>query len=323
MTTMTSNTAADTTVASTALRKRKLGRKERADRMWGLLFISPWILGILLWYLVPMVASFIFSFYKFDLVRPEDARFIGLANYVQLLRDPLMYKSLWVTVKFAVIAIPSALALPLAFAWLLTSKSLRGKALFRTFFFLPTIVPFVSVVFIWNGFLNTQTGWLNRFLTALGLPGPDWLNSTFWIYPALAMIGFWGVGNAMLLFIASIQGIQEELYEAADIDGANGWHKFIHISIPIISPIIFYNLVLLMIAIFNYFLVPFVLKNGTGDPANATLFYSLYFFKTAFTFNDMGYGATLAWLLFLIILVITIILFGTAKYWVYYEYEEA
>lgn len=323
MTTITSNKAADTTVASTAMRKRKLGRKERADRMWGLLFISPWILGILLWYLVPMVASFIFSFYKFDLVRPEEARFIGLANYVQLLRDPLMYKSLWVTVKFALIAIPSALALPLAFAWLLTSKSLRGKTLFRTFFFLPTIVPFVSVVFIWNGFLNTQTGWLNRFLTALGLPGPDWLNSTFWIYPALAMIGFWGVGNAMLLFIASLQGIQEELYEAADIDGANGWHKFIHISIPIISPIIFYNLVLLMIAIFNYFLVPFVLKNGTGDPANATLFYSLYFFKTAFTFNDMGYGATLAWLLFLIILVITIILFGTAKYWVYYEYEEA
>ena len=323
MTTVASDTASNSTAASELIRKHKIGPKERSDRMWGLIFISPWILGILLWYLIPMVASLAFSFYEFDLVRPEEARFIGLGNYIQLLRDPLVYESLWVTVKFALIAIPSALALPLLFAWLLTAKSLRGKALFRTFFFLPTIVPFVSVVFIWNGFLNTQTGWLNRFLELLGIPGPDWLNSTFWIYPALAMIGFWGVGNAMLLFVASIQGIPNELYEAADVDGANSWHKFIHISIPMISPIIFYNLILLMIAIFNYFLVPFVLKNGTGDPANATLFYSLYFFKTAFTFNDMGYGATLAWILFLIILVITVFLFGTAKYWVFYEYEEA
>ncbi|RMH75713.1 MAG: sugar ABC transporter permease [Calditrichaeota bacterium] len=314
---------ASDSVASTAVPKRKLGPKERADRMWGLIFISPWILGILLWYLVPMLASLAFSFYDFDLVRPEDARFIGLGNYIKLLRDPLVYQSMWVTVKFALIATPSLLALPLAFAWLLTSKSLRGKSFFRTFFFVPTIVPFVSVVFIWNGFLNTQTGWLNRFLAAVGIPGPDWLNSTFWIYPALVLIGFWGVGNAMLLFIASIQGIPQELYEAADVDGANNWHKFIHISIPMITPIIFYNLILLLIAIFNYFLVPFVLKNGTGDPNNATLFYSLYFFKTAFTFNDMGYGATLAWVLFLIILVVTIILFGTAKYWVYYEFEEA
>ena len=118
------------------------------------------------------MASFAFSFYNFDLVKPEEATFIGLGNYAQLFRDPLVYESLWVTIKFALIAIPTALALPLAFAWLLTAKSLRGKALFRTFFFLPTIVPFVSVVFIWNGFLNTQTGWLNRFLEQLGIPGP-------------------------------------------------------------------------------------------------------------------------------------------------------
>jgi len=317
------------TIASTeivtpeTIRKNKIGPKEKSRQIWGLIFISPWILGILLWYLIPMLASFAFSFYEFDLVRPEEARFIGMSNYVQLLRDPLVYESLWVTIKFAMIAIPASLALPLGFAWLLTAKNLRGKALFRTFFFLPTIVPFVSVVFIWNGFLNTQTGWLNQFLKQLGIAGPDWLNSTFWIYPALAMIGFWSVGNAMLLFIASIQGIPNELYEAADVDGANSWHKFRHISIPMISPIIFYNLILLMIAIFNYFLVPFVLKNGTGDPANATLFYSLYFFKTAFTFNDMGYGATLAWILFMIILMITIFLFGTARYWVFYQYEEA
>jgi multiple sugar transport system permease protein len=259
---------------------------------------------------------------EFDLIRPEDARFIGLDNYRQWFSDPIMWDSLLVTVKYAAIAIPFSILLPLAFAWLLTSKSLWGKPFFRTLFFAPAIVPFVSVVFIWNGFLNTQTGWFNKMLETVGLAGPDWLNSTTWIYPALALIGAWGVGNAMLLFIAGIQGIPKDLYESAEVDGANTWHKFKSITVPMISPILFYNLVLAVIALFQYFLVPFVLKNGTGDPANSTLFYSLYFFKTAFTFNDMGYGATLAWMLFLIIMIITLIMFGTARYWVYYEFGE-
>ncbi len=301
--------------------KKQLGQNERLQRRWGLIFISPWIIGFLLFFLLPMGASLVFSFLEFDLIRPEDARFIGLENYRQWFDDPLVWESLLVTVKFAAIMIPISLALPLGFAWLLTSKSLWAKPFFRTLFFVPTIVPFVSVVFIWGGFLNTQTGWMNEFLEFVGLPGPDWLNSTLWIYPAMALIGAWGVGNAMLLFIAGIQGIPVELYEAAEVDGANTWHKFKSITVPMISPILFYNLVLVVIFLFQYFLVPFVLKNGTGDPANSTLFYSLYFFKTAFTFNDMGYGATLAWMLFLIIMLLTVVIFGTARYWVYYEFE--
>lgn len=303
--------------------KSKRSRIEQTQRKWGLIFITPWIIGFVVFYAGPMLASLAFSFFEFDLVNPEDARFIGLANYEQLFNDRLVWESLWVTVKFAAIMIPFGLALPLLFAWLLTSRSLWGKPFFRTLFFMPTIVPFVSSVFIWNGFLNTSGGWMNKFLEWIGIPGPDWLNSTFWIYPSLALIGAWGVGNAMLLFIASIQGIPVELYESAEVDGANTWHKFRGITVPMLTPIIFYNLVLALVAIFQYFLVPFVLKNGTGDPANSTLFYSLYFFKTAFTFNDMGYGATLAWLLFLIILTITLLLFATAKYWVYYEFEES
>ena len=298
------------------------GANEKFQRKWGLLFISPWLLGFVLFFLLPMLASLVFSFMKFDLIRPEDAEFVGLANYQRWFTDPLVGESLLVTVKFAAIMIPFSLALPLIFAWLLTSKGLWGKPLFRTLFFMPAIVPFVSVVFIWNGFLNTQTGWLNQFLESIGIPGPDWLNSTFWIYPALALIGAWGVGNAMLLFIAGIQGIPTDLYESAEVDGANTWHKFKSITVPMISPILFYNLVLAIIFLFQYFLVPFVLKNGTGDPANSTLFYSLYFFKTAFTFNDMGYGATLAWMLFIIIMIITLGIFGTARYWVYYEFGE-
>ncbi len=294
----------------------------RMQHRWGYIFISPWVIGFLLFFLLPMAASLVFSFMEFDLIRPEDARFIGLQNYRQWFGDPLVWESLLVTVKFAAIMIPLSLSLPLGLAWLLTSKSLWGKPFFRTLFFMPTIVPFVSVVFIWNGFLNTQTGWMNDALETVGISGPDWLNSTFWIYPALALIGAWGVGNAMLLFIAGIQGIPKDLYESAEVDGANTWHKFRSITVPMISPILFYNLVLAVIFLFQYFLVPFVLKNGTGDPANSTLFYSLYFFKTAFTFNDMGYGATQAWMLFLIIMVLTLVMFGTARYWVYYEFGD-
>ncbi len=300
----------------------RAGEIERRHRRWGLGFVSPWIVGFVLFYLLPMVASLTFSFMEFDLIRPEEAHFVGLDNYRRWFADPLVWTSLLVTAKFALIMIPLSLALPLGLAWLLTARNLWGKALFRTLFFVPTIVPFVSVVFIWSGFLNTKTGWLNRLLESLGIPGPDWLNSTVWIYPALALIGAWSVGNAMLLFVAGIEGIPVELYEAAEVDGAGPWHRFRSITVPLISPILFYNLVLSLIALFQYFLVPFVLKNGTGDPGNATLFYSLYFFKTSFTFNDMGYGATLAWMLFLILMALTLALFRSARHWVYYEFEE-
>ncbi len=302
---------------------QELSRNERIHRRWGLAFISPWILGFLLFFFLPMAASLVFSFMEFDLIRPEDARFIGFDNYQRWFEDPLVWESLLVTVKFGAILLPISLLLPLGFAWLLTTKSLWMKSVFRTLFFVPAIVPFVSVVFIWNGFLNSQTGWLNKALGTVGIAGPDWLNSTVWIYPALALIAAWGVGNAMLLFIAGIQGIPVELYESAEVDGASTWRKFRSITVPMISPVLFYNLVLVVIFLFQYFLVPFVLKNGTGDPANSTLFYSLYFFKTAFTFNDMGYGATLAWMLFVIIMAVTLVIFGTARYWVYYEFEEA
>lgn len=303
--------------------RREVGHNERIHRRWGWFFIAPWIIGFTLFFLLPMVFSLIFSFLEFDLIRPEDARFIGLENYQRWFQDPLVWESLLVTLKFGLIFLPISLIVPLGFAWLLTAKSLWGKAVFRTLFFLPTIVPFVSVVFIWNGFLNAQTGWLNQMLAVIGIDGPDWLNSTFWIYPSLGLIAAWGVGNAMLLFIAGMQGIPVELYESAEVDGASTWHRFKSITVPMISPILFYNLVLAVIFLFQYFLVPFVLKNGTGDPANSTLFYSLYFFKTAFTFNDMGYGATLAWMLFVIIMIVTLLIFGTARYWVYYEFEEA
>ena len=166
--------------------------------------------------------------------------------------------------------------------------------------------------------MNVQTGWFNRGLALLGLPGPDWLGSQAWIYPSLVMIGLWGVGNMMLMTLATMQGVPTELYEAAKVDGASPFKRFRHITLPMITPVIFYNLVLTTIGIVQYFLVPFVLKGPNGDPGNATWFYGMHLYKEAFSYANMGYGATMAWMLFLFVLVVTIILFSTQKYWVYY-----
>jgi multiple sugar transport system permease protein len=171
---------------------------------------------------------------------------------------------------------------------------------------------------IWAGVMNTQTGWINLALNAVGLPAPDWLNSTFWIYPALVLIGLWGTGNLMLTLMAGMQGVPDELYEAASIDGAGAWVKFRHITIPMISPVLFYNLTLMIIGAFKYFDMAYILKNGTGGPADATLFYNLNLYKNAFEYNLMGYGSALAWVLFLIVFVLAIVLFGTSGRWVYY-----
>ncbi len=295
----------------------------RREARWGLLFLSPWILGFFLFTLIPMVASLIFSFTDFNLLHPDEIHFVGLKNYRHLLHDPLVKQSLLVTLRFILISVPVGMLFPLFLATLLNAKSLKGKPFLRTLFYMPYIVPMISAAYIWRGFLGTTDGWLNKGLALLGIKGPDWWNSPQWIYPALVLAGLWGVGNAMLTMLASMQAVPTELYEAAKVDGATPIHTFRHITLPMISPVLFYNLVLILIGTFQYFLLPWVIKGPNGDPGGATMFYNLYLFKTAFPYSDMGYGSTLAWVLFFIILLVTLFLFGTAKYWVYYPTEEA
>jgi multiple sugar transport system permease protein len=235
----------------------------------------------------------------------------------------LVRVSLGVTVKFALIALPISVLLPIALAALLNSPHLAGRRVFRTLFYMPYIVPVVSAVYVWRGVLNSETGWLNRILQSFGLLGPDWLNSMVWIYPALVIIGLWGVGNAYLITLASMQGVPTAFYEAARVDGATGLQRFRHITLPMISPVIFYNLVLSVIGLMRYFEIPFILSNGTGRPGDATMFFNIHFYKTTFVFFDMGYGSTLAWLLFLITIALTLLLFATARYWVYYAGERS
>jgi len=319
MSVITDKGAAGEPAAPFKLKHRNSLRRRRGRA--GLWFVMPWIVGFFLWYAIPMFASLWFSFTDFNLVSGEPAQFVGLQNWEKLLVDPDVRQSAWVTFKFGVIALPVAILFPMAIAYLLVAKSLRGREGFRALFFLPSIIPFVATVLIFGGIMNGQIGWVNKMLSVVGIDGPEWFLDETWVYPSLVFIGLWGVGNAMLIFIAAMKGVPSTLYDAARIDGAGEWQSFRHVTLPFITPIIFYNLVIALIGIFNYFLVPFVLNNGSGDPGGATLFYSLYFFRVGFQFFDMAYAATLAWALFVVAVVITGLLFWSAKFWVHYEFE--
>jgi ABC-type sugar transport system permease subunit len=291
--------------------------------MWGLVFVGPWILGFLLFTLGPLIASFVLSLTDFNLVRPEAVKFVGLDNYAQLTSDPLVIQGLVVTAKFALLAVPITMIASLGVALLVNSPRLIGRSVFRTLFYMPIQIPLVASTLVWIGFLNPETGWLNGLLGLVGIHGPDWINNATWVYPALTLIGLWGIGNFMLINLAGLQSVPTELYEAARIDGAGPWSMFRRITIPLMSPILLYNLVISLIPTFQYFTQAYVLTNGRGDPNNATLFINLDLFREAFVNNHMGYGAAIGWLLFVIVLALTLILFVAARKRVYYAGGEA
>ena len=288
------------------------------ETFWGYVFISPWLIGLALFTLGPMIAAFVLSLTDFNLVRPEAVKFVGLDNYVRMASDPTVAKAIQVTFVFAAIAIPLTMLSSLTFAALLNSRRLFGKSFFRTLFYMPVQIPLVASTLVWIGFLNTETGWLNQILGFVGLPQPSWLTSETWIYPALSIIGLWGVGNFMLINLAGLQNVPTELYEAARIDGAGAWKQFRHITIPLISPILLYNLIIALVGTFQYFTQAYVLTNGRGDPNNATLFINLDLFREAFVFNKMGYGSAIAWLLFVLVMILTLAIFAAARGRVYY-----
>lgn len=311
---------------------RHLPPLARREFRSGMLFLAPWIFGFLAFTLLPMLATLFFSFLNLRITdgilsKPD---FAGLENYRLLFKDPQVWStsitpgSLWVTIKFGLIALPIGILVPLGIAVLMNNKNLKGQMFFRSMFYMPFIVPFVAAVFLWGGMLNSESGWINRTLMSLGVPKanvPLWANDISWVYPTYVIMGIWGIGNAMLIMLAGLQGVPTELYDAAKVDGASGWQTFWKVTFPMISPVIFYNVVLSVVGLFQYFLVPLVVNQGNGNPGGATYFYNLYLYRTFFTFQNMSYGSTLAWFLFVVILLVTIILFGTAKYWVYYASE--
>ena len=315
---MSESTEAFPTVVAPPRRAAWLGRPSIREAAWGFVFIGPWIVGLALFTIGPMAASLLMSLTNFDLIHPENARFVGLDNYVRLAGDPTVIGSFVATIKFALITIPLTMLASLGFALLLNHPSLPFKGPLRALVYMPVMIPLVASTLVWIGFLNTETGWLNGILGALGLPRPDWINSQAWIYPALSIIGLWSIGNFMIINIAGLQSVPTELYEAARMDGAGAWTSFRRITIPLMSPVLLYNLVIVLIGTFQYFTQAYTITNGRGDPNNATLFVNLVLFREGFVFNHMGYAAAIAWVLFVIVLALTLLLFAFARRRVYY-----
>lgn len=296
-------------------RKSKLTMRQR-EAIEGYLCLLPWILGFIFFSVGPAVTSLILSLSDYNILLSSSA-WIGLENYGRLLHDPLFWQSLKVTVLYTTGAIPLGLATSLVLALLMNQK-LKAIALFRTIYYLPMLVGGVAVALLWQWIFNPNFGIINWILWELfRVIGPDWLLSETWTIPAFIIMSLWTTGAGMIIFLAGLQGIPVALYEAAEIDGASWWKKFWKITIPMLSPVIFFNLIMGLIGSFQIFTQSYIMTNG--GPHNASLFYVLYLFFKGFQDYQMGYASALAWVLFIVILACTLLVFKSSPMWVYYE----
>lgn len=305
-----------TTIASPLPSRRKLSRRTLRRNLLGYLWISPWLLGFLFFIFGPMIASVGFSFTNYRVI--NEARWIGLENYrYALFEDNLFWSSLAITFYYMLVSVPLGLLGSLLLAILLNQR-LRGETWFRTFFFLPSLTPLVAAAILWIWILHPEVGLLNYLLSLVGIAGPPWLGSSRWAMPSIIIITLWTSigGGRMIIFLAGLQGVPQELYEAAVIDGAGEWAKFRYITIPMISPSIFFNLVLGIIGALQVFTTAYVTTRG--GPGRATWFFALHIYTNAFEYFDMGYASTLSLVLFVILLVFTIIQMRLSDKWVYY-----
>jgi multiple sugar transport system permease protein len=302
-----------------AAHHKKNMRLSTREAIWAYILISPWIVGFLVFTLGPMIASLVFSFTDYSITN-ETTKFLGFANYIELLfKDPRFWHSLRVTITYAIFAIPMGLVLGLLLALLLNTK-VPGITAWRTLFYTPSVVSGVAVAVLGSYLFNPRFGVINYILGFLGLPiqyWPGWLSDPKWALPALIIMSLWGVGGGMIIYLAGLQGIPTALYEAAEIDGATPIQRFFAITLPLITPVLLYNLIIGIIATFQIFAGPYVMTQG--GPAEATLFYNLYLYNNAFRYQRLGYASALAWVLFLIVLVLTLIVFRSSAAWVYYE----
>ena len=287
--------------------------------LWGYLFVLPWLLGLLIFTLGPVAVSFYLSFTQYDVLSAP--QWIGLSNYQEaFFKDELFWSSIARTLTYCVLAVPLGLLGSLLLAMLLNRQA-KGIGVFRTFFFLPSLTPTVALTMLWIWLLDPNFGLINQVLESVGLPALGWFASPDWALPAVVVTGLWAGwgGSTMLIFLAGLQGVERSLLEAADIDGANGWTKFRHVTLPMISPTIFFNLVLGIIGAMQVFTVAYVATEG--GPRYATWFFALHIYNHAFKYFQMGYGSALAWLFLVALLVFTIIQLRLSRGWVYYGAE--
>lgn len=302
---------------SSLLRKYELGsRLARREALSFYILIFPWLIGFLVFLAYPMLRSLYLSFTSYNLLSPPE--WVGLRNFQRILNDADFWQSLKITLIYSLGSVPGGTIIALALAMVLAQK-LRGVNFWRTIFFLPSILSSIAVAVLWLFIFRPQDGLLNMALSLFGIKGPDWLLSEQWALPALILMSWWSVGGQIVIYLAGLKGIPEVLYEAAEIDGATGWAKFRYITIPMLSPTIFFNVVLAIIGALQVFDVGFVMTRG--GPNKATLFYMLNLYDRAFQLGQMGYASALAWILFLIIMIITLLVIRSSAAWVYYESE--
>lgn len=292
---------------------------ERRNLTSGLLFCSPAIEGLLAFTLYPVLSSLYYSFCNYPMLKPPV--WVGLANYRTLFHDPVFYTALYNTVYYAIFATPLGMLVAFLLALLLNQK-VKGMAVFRTMFFVPSIVPMVAGSVLWLWLLNPQYGLINAVLQMVGIQGPGWMSDPAWSKRALIVMSAWGAGGWMLIYLAGLQDVPQDLYEAAEIDGASVLQRVWNITVPFMSPHLFFTLVMGFIGAAQYFTQAYVMTNGQGGPVDSTRFFSLYLFQNAFQYWKMGYACAMAWILFIVILAFTILLFKSSARYVYYGGEK-
>ena len=279
--------------------------------------LAPWLIGFVVFSIGPMFASFALAFTNTDML--TGIKFIGLANFQELFHDKLAFKAWSVTARYALGAIPLGIALGMAVATLL-NQNIPGRSVWRTLYYLPSVVSGIAVAILWSWIFNPRIGLINSAIKAVsGIQGPKWIFSEEWALPSMVIMSLWGVGGSMLLYLAGLQSIPTQLYEAAKIDGAGALARFRHVTLPMLSPTIFFTLILAIIGTFQFFTEPLVMTNG--GPNNATLSVMLYIYRKSFQQLHFGYASLLAWVLFVIILACTLLVIRSSSIWVYYEGE--
>jgi len=296
---------------------QKLGKRERVNFRTGMLFLLPWTIGFLVFTLYPMVASFVYSFSIYHPKAPLE--WVGLQNYAELFTDKLFWQSLYNTLYMVVIGVPLTLLASFFCAVLLNLK-VRGQSIYRVIYFLPSIVPTIASTILWLWILNPQSGILNTVLATFGIQGPNWMSNPTWSKPGLILLGMWGMGGTIIIYLSGLQDVPVSLLEAAELDGASWWQRLWHVTVPMVSPITLFNLITGVIAQFQYFAQAYVFRgsHGLGYPLNSTLFYSVYLYQNAFLWLKMGYASAMAWVLFIIILICTILLLKVSDRFTYY-----
>lgn len=292
----------------------------RRGLLLGLGFSAPFIIGFSVFFAYPMAASAYYSFTDFNLF--QQATWVGLDNYSRMFADRTFWDALWNTLYLTVIGVPLAIGISLAGAHVLNFE-VRGQSVYRALVYLPSIIPIVVGGYLWRWFLNTQYGFLNYVLSLLGIDGPAWLQAPDWTKPAILMMMMWGVGGTMIIYLAALKDVPKELYEAAEIDGAGAWRKFTSVTWPVISPVTLFQVIVTIIAFLQVFAQPYILSQErfntpTAGPDGSMITLAMSLYQNAFVFLKMGYASAMAWVLFALTMVITLILLATSKKWVHY-----